>query len=114
MTTAAEHVEHSEHSETDAHAVDHEHKSNSYYIKVAAILAAITGLEVALSYGHVGKLFMPALLIMMTVKFLMVVSLFMHLKFDHKMFSMLFYAGLILAILVYVAALLTFRFFDGP
>jgi hypothetical protein len=26
---------------------------------------------------------------------------------------MLFYSGLILAILVYVAALMTFRFFDG-
>jgi cytochrome c oxidase subunit 4 len=49
----------------------------------------------------------------MLIKFLTVVSLFMHLKYDNKMFSMLFYSGLILAVLVYVAALMTFRFFDG-
>jgi cytochrome c oxidase subunit 4 len=35
------------------------------------------------------------------------------LKFDHKLFSWLFYSGLFLAVGVYVAALLTFRFFDG-
>jgi cytochrome c oxidase subunit 4 len=37
----------------------------------------------------------------------------MHLKYDNKMFSYLFYSGLILALLVYLAALMTFRFFDG-
>ncbi len=37
----------------------------------------------------------------------------MHLKFDNKIFSCLFYSGLILAIVVYLVALLTFRFFDA-
>jgi cytochrome c oxidase subunit 4 len=58
-----------------------------------------------------GPFFMPALMIMMVVKFLMVVSYFMHLKFDNRLFSWLFYAGLILAITVYVIALSTFKFF---
>ena len=52
------------------------------------------------------------LLILMVIKFVMVVSLFMHLRFDNKMFSWLFYSGLFLAIFVYAVALMTFRFFD--
>ena len=81
------------------------------YIKIALILAAITGLEVSTYYVDFGPLFMPSLMIMMVVKFLMVVSYFMHLKFDNRLFSWLFYAGLILAIIVYVVALSTFKFF---
>lgn len=115
MSTVAAHSERSEHSRSDAH--DHsehgEHKSNSYYVKVALILAGLTALETSTYWIDFGPLFMPALLTMMTVKFLMVVSLFMHLKFDNKIFSYLFYSGLILALLVYIAALATFQFFGA-
>jgi cytochrome c oxidase subunit IV len=104
MTTTTEHTE---------HAAGEHGQSNRQYIMIAAGLAVITGLEVALSYAHVGKLFMPALLILMVIKFWTVVSYFMHLKHDNTMFKMLFYSGLFLAVLVYLAALLTFRFFDG-
>ena len=60
-----------------------------------------------------GPLFMPALLIMMTIKFFMVVLLFMHLRFDNRLFSVLFYAGLFLAVFVYIVALATFHFFGS-
>jgi cytochrome c oxidase subunit IV len=101
-------------SEAHAMSTDHSiHKSDSYYIRVALILGAITAGEVYASYADwLGKAFIPLLITMMTIKFLMVVSLFMSLKFDNKIFSYLFYAGLILAILVYAAALATFRFFS--
>lgn len=85
--------------------------SNAGYIRIAAILAAITGLEVSTYYVDFGVLFLPALLIMMAIKFVTVVSYFMHLKFDNKMFSFLFYAGLVLAVGVYAAFLATFKFF---
>ena len=85
--------------------------SNAGYIRIAVILAAITGLEVSTYYVDFGALFLPALLIMMVIKFVMVVSYFMHLKFDNKMFSFLFYAGLLLAVGVYAAFLATFKFF---
>ena len=62
-------------------------------------------------YVDFGVLFLPALLIMMVVKFVMVVSYFMHLKFDNKVFSYLFYAGLALAVGVYIVFLSTFKFF---
>ncbi len=90
----------------------HEHgMSDAGYVKIAIILAAITALEVSTYYVDFGPLFMPALLTMMVVKFVMVVSYFMHLKFDSKIFSFLFYVGLGLALFVYITALATFKFF---
>jgi cytochrome c oxidase subunit IV len=85
------------------------------YVKVAIFLAAITAIEVALSYmvDDVGALFLPLLLGLMLLKFFMVVLYFMHLKFDSKLFSLLFYLGLGLACFVYTAALLTFKFFSS-
>ena len=73
----------------------------------------ITAAEVTLTYLDVGPLFLPALLIMMAAKFLIVVSFFMHLKFDNKLFSFLFYMGLLLAVFVYAVALATFHFFGS-
>ena len=77
------------------------------------ILCVITAAEVTLSYIDVGPIFLPALLIMMAAKFLIVVSFFMHLKFDNKLFSFLFYMGLGLAVFVYAVALATFHFFGS-
>jgi cytochrome c oxidase subunit IV len=105
-------TEHADHADTD-HGEAHAHKPNSFYIKVAVALAIVTGIEVALYYLDLGKWYLPILLVLMLIKFLTVVSLFMHLKFDNKIFSWLFYSGLGLAVFVYVAALMTFRFFDG-
>ena len=85
--------------------------SNAGYIRIAIILAAMTGLEVSTYYVDFGSLFLPVLLILMVVKFFVVVSCFMHLKFDNKLFSFCFYAGLFLAVMVYVIALATFKFF---
>jgi cytochrome c oxidase subunit 4 len=114
--TTTEHADHGQqagHAEAGPHDESHAHKPNSFYIKVAVALAIVTGVEVGLYYLDLGKLFLPTLLILMAVKFVTVVSLFMHLKFDNKIFSWLFYSGLFLAVFVYLAALMTFRFFDG-
>lgn len=92
---------------------DHDHVSDNRYIVIALILAVITAAEVVASYVDLGAVFIPLLLFMMAIKFFVVVSYFMHLKFDNKIFSRLFYTGLFLALAVYVAALLTFRFFES-
>ena len=86
--------------------------SNSGYVRIAAILAAITALEVATYYVDFGALFLPSLLIMMAVKFYIVVSFFMHLRYENKLFSWVFYAGLFLAMTVYGIFLATFHFFS--
>jgi cytochrome c oxidase subunit IV len=107
-----------EHATDTVHETGHEaghHESHGLsdkgYVGIALLLAFITGLEVMLTYIDAGSFFMPLLLGMMALKFLIVVSFFMHLKFDNKVFSMLFYTGLVLAIGVFCVALLTFRFF---
>ena len=100
---------HGDHHDDD----HHDHPSDARYIGIAVMLAVITALEVAASYVELGPVFLPALLGMMAVKFFIVVSFFMHLKFDNRLFTWLFYTGLFLALFVYLAALLTFRFFNS-
>lgn len=110
MSTVTEHTDHApENAEDDGDY--HEHHPDSYYIKIALILAVITALETSTYWIDFGPFFLPALLIMMAIKFVMVVSIFMHLKFDNKIFSYMFYSGLFLAIGVYVGALASFHFF---
>ena len=50
---------------------------------------------------------MPVLLILMTIKFVMVVSLFMHLRFDSRVFRWFFVSGIVLAVVVYTIVLTT-------
>jgi cytochrome c oxidase subunit 4 len=63
-------------------------------------------------YVDIGKLFLPTLLVLMTVKFLLVVLFFMHVKFDAPLFGRIFWTGLILAVCVYLATLATFQVFS--
>ena len=109
MSTATEHSTDADHG--SAHSEEHHGASDKQYIVIALILAALTAIEVSTYYVDFGPLFMPTLFILMIVKFIVVVSYFMHLKFDNRLFSYLFYTGLILALAVYVGALSTFKFF---
>ncbi len=94
-------------------APDHHGPTDKQFITVFFILAAITAVEVAVSYLDIGAAFLPVLLALMVVKFFTVVLYFMHIKFDAKIFGRLFYIGLGLAVVVYVGALSTFQFFAG-
>lgn len=100
--------------QAEGHAHDDSHGlTDRGYIKIAIILAVITAAEVYASYAPwLGAAFIPLLLFMMAAKFIMVVLYFMHLKFDNRLFSIMFYMGLVLAVGVYVVTLLTFRFFN--
>ena len=102
-------------------AVDHdsaheaEHPRDILYLKIAGVLFVLTGMEVYASYADwLGNAFLPLLLILMAIKFVLVVLFFMHLKFDAKIFGRLFWAGFFLAVTVYAAALATFKFFATP
>jgi cytochrome c oxidase subunit 4 len=97
--------------ESDDHV---DHWTDLQFVYLALALAVVTAIEVALSYmvDDLGPFFLPLLLILMAVKFFSVVFYFMHLKFDNAWFSILFYMGLFLAVGVYIAALLTFKFFN--
>jgi cytochrome c oxidase subunit 4 len=103
------------HHDTDAPHAEHEHgATDKQYVVIAVVLAGITALEVYASYADwLGSAFIPLLLVMMALKFWTVASFFMHLRFDNRIFTWLFYSGLFLAVGVYVAALATFKFFNG-
>jgi caa(3)-type oxidase subunit IV len=110
--TTTEHAAPTDTSGHDGPAAHGGHETSDLrYVQIAIFLAVLTGLEVTLTYVHIGKLFLPVLLMLMIIKFLTVVLEFMHLRSDDKMFNMLFWSGLILAIGVYCGALATFKFF---
>ncbi len=95
------------HGDGHAHGLD-----DKGYIRIFLFLVVVTGAEVALSYAvkPLGILFVPLLLTLMFIKFFTVASFFMHLRFDSKIFSFAFYAGLLLAFAVYIATLQAFQF----
>jgi len=88
----------------------HDHPGEAQYIKIALILALITGAEVAIYYiPALDSVLVPALIIFSMVKFVMVVAFFMHLRFDSRLFRRLFIAGVGLALFCFTAVLTTFH-----
>lgn len=88
----------------------HQHPGEATYIKIALILAAITGVEVFFSYWDaVSGILAPALILMSIVKFAIVVAFFMHLRFDSRLFRRLFVTGIALAIFCFTIVLTTFH-----
>ena len=91
--------------------------SDRKYVEFAFVLAGITALEVAWSYfpfwdgAHGAKklLEVGGLLFMMMLKFIGIAGRFMHLKYDSPILSRIFYAGLVLAAIVYFIVLTTFH-----
>jgi cytochrome c oxidase subunit IV len=87
------------------------HPNEMQYVKVAALLAFLTAIEVAVYYIPTMKpLLRPVLAAMMASKFFLVGAYFMHLKFDSKIFRRLFIMGIILAMIVFGVALWTFTY----
>jgi cytochrome c oxidase subunit IV len=92
----------------------HAHPSDRSYVGIALILALITAAEVGTFYleEELGSILIPALLVMMVVKFAMVAGWFMHLRFDSTLFTRMFVSGVVLAVTVYLAMLAAFEFFS--
>src|SRR5215212_5475096 len=92
----------------------HAHPSDRSYVGIAVILALITAAEVATFYleDELGSVLIPALLVMMVVKFAMVAGWFMHLRFDSNLLTRLFVSGSVLAVTVDIAVLASVEFFS--
>jgi cytochrome c oxidase subunit IV len=81
----------------------HAHPSQSTYVKIAAILAVITGIEVLIYYVNAfSDVLVPMLLILSAVKFVIVVGYFMHLKFDSKLLMWTFAFAMIISVAVFI------------
>ncbi len=98
-------------------AAEHpDHPTEGKYWKIFWLLFVITAVEVLLYYVSIpGVNFNNlALGVLAIAKFVVVVGYFMHLKFDSRILRRLFVTGLVLAVLVYVAYLLTMGVFISP
>ena len=93
---------------------EHDHASVKTYLVVAAVLGIITAVEVAIFYiDALRPVLVPLLLTLSAAKFTLVVSFFMHLKYDSKIFRGLFVGPLAVAVLIILALLALFGVFGG-
>jgi len=97
------------------HHEEHPPTTIRQYIVIGVILAIITAVELALTEAMdlEFRLLVTLLILLSAVKFAIVVALFMHLRFDHKLFTRLFVFGLVLASALLVALLALFNTDDS-
>jgi cytochrome c oxidase subunit IV len=90
------------------------HPTDAKYVKIALILAAITGVEVTISYAKgLGDAGPPLLLALAAIKFFMVGAYFMHLRFDNRVLRRLFITGIVLACTIYMIVFLLLGVFSS-
>ena len=91
------------------------HPSPFQYVMIAVILCVITGLEVGMYYieGDVPSGFYVAtLLTMALIKFVTVVSFYMHLRSDRPIFRRFFITGAVGAVVLFTIVLSTLHVFE--
>ena len=88
------------------------HPTPLMYVTVAMTLSAITALEVGIFYiTQLGHGIIPILVILSGAKFALVAMFYMHLKYDHRLFSTFFVGGLALAGAVVFTLMVLFSYF---
>mgnify|MGYP000084177884 CR=1 FL=1 len=99
-----------------------EHASDRQFVKVFLGLVIITAVEVAWAYAPwaaedasrgATAVYWGGLVLMMGIKFFIIASYFMHLRFDNKLLTRVFYVGVVLAVAVYIITLTTFQIFSN-
>ena len=91
------------------------HPSPFQYVMIAVILCVITGLEVGMYYieGDIPKGFYVAVLLTMAlIKFVTVVSWYMHLRTDRPIFRRFFITGAVGAVVLFTIVLSTLHVFE--
>jgi cytochrome c oxidase subunit 4 len=89
----------------------HGHPGPRQYVMIAVVLVIATAIEVGLYYleGDVNSNLLIAMLaVLAVVKFFLVCAWYMHMQVDAPFFRRIFVVGLLGAIVVYGAVLLTF------
>ncbi|MBI4199865.1 MAG: cytochrome C oxidase subunit IV family protein [Chloroflexi bacterium] len=86
------------------------HPTPARYTAVALVLAVVTIVEVTAVYqAFLADILLPILLVLSATKFALVAMFYMHLRFDHRLFSALFVGGLLLTAGILIALLALFR-----
>ncbi len=93
----------------------HAHPSVGIYIRIAVVLGVLTALEVAAyTQEWLGELMVPVLLGLAAAKFVLVVSFYMHLRFDNRLFTAVFGFGLLVAGSIVTALIFLFHQYPLP
>ncbi len=80
------------------------------YVQIGIVLTVITVLELGASlWVDLGDALLPVLAVLSTIKFAMVIMLFMHLRFDNVIFTRIFLVSLALGAAVLFALLTLFH-----
>jgi len=96
----------------------HSHPTNRFYVIIGVALLVLTAFEILGYMGEESGTFAPGaaaaiILVLSAAKFLLVVAFYMHLKFDHKLFTGIFVFPAALAILVIGSMILLFHVLHG-
>lgn len=95
---------------SDVIALAHPGPATIEYVAIAAVLTMVTLLEVGIFYlESLGSALMPILLSLSSLKFVLVVSFYMHLKYDSRLFLSFFAAALLIVVALAVAGMALFR-----
>ena len=102
-------------TQPEPHAANEQgHPSVLTYVAIFAILTVVTVVEVGVFYVPAFKAVLaPVLLVLSTSKFILVAMFYMHLKSDHKLFSLIFIVPLLIAVGVLVALMFLFGQLGG-
>ena len=93
----------------------HHHRESAHpgpwqYVKVATVLTVITAIEIAVFYiPALAPVLTPVLLLLSAAKFALVAMFYMHLKFDSRLYTGFFCAGLLVAGSIMLALLALFH-----
>lgn len=103
------------HADSPAPAAHHDENKFHLFVQVAMILAVITGVEiVAIGLPFPAWIVVTTLVVLSVVKFMMVIFIFMHLKWDKVFCTILFFIGLILGGGTLAALVTLFKFGLAP
>jgi cytochrome c oxidase subunit IV len=91
-------AEHAAQGHDDAHA---HHPTAKTYLWTALFLTIVTIVEISAYYikpWEQSAIYVPSMILMSALKFWVVCAVYMHLKYDHKLFRNLFVGPLVIAI----------------
>jgi cytochrome c oxidase subunit 4 len=96
-------------------ALEHAHPGARTYTLIGLVLAIITLAEVFFyTQESVRAFLVPLLLVLSASKFALVVGFYMHLRFDHPLFTGVFGFGLVVAASVITALMFLFGQYPLP
>jgi cytochrome c oxidase subunit IV len=94
------------------------HPTDRTYLRVGTMLFILTAIEVALYFVEDALtsdwslyLLVAALIFLSSIKFVLVVMYYMHLKWDDRLFTWFFVAGMFVAAAIVLAMMAMYRYY---